>query len=75
MAYIAGNYDPANPPADDGSATAKPAEEIHFNPDEIQNKQDGMGQAEHDDDVADMLNAMGDGEVPAVERSSIDIGA
>lgn len=73
MAYIAGNYDPANPPADDGSATAKTAEEIHFNPDEIQNKQDGMGQAEHDD-MEDMLNAMGGDEVPEVERSSIDIG-
>lgn len=70
MAYIAGNYDPANPPADSGSAP-RPVEDLDFNPDEMK-QGDQMGQADADD-MADMLDAMG-GNIPAVERSSIAIG-
>ena len=38
MAYIAGNYDPANPPSDTGAgAPPRQSEDIEFNPDEIKN--------------------------------------
>ena len=70
MAYLKGDYDPANPPSDAGGPTpAQPAEDLQFKAgDEITGD---MSKADVDD-MAGMIDAIG-GDIPAVERSSIAI--
>ena len=59
MAFIAGKYDPANPPADTGAAASempRESEDLNFNPNDVHTG-DGMGK--DDDDMADILDAIG----------------
>jgi len=57
IAFIKGNYDPANPPSDSGAAaTAPPIDDLTFNPSDAMGG--NMGQNEQDD-LAGMIDAIG----------------
>ena len=72
IAYIKGNYDPANPPTDGGEAAApRQSEDIEFNPAEAKSSMETLVQADQDD-MENMLNEMGG--MPAVGRSSMSLG-
>ena len=75
MAYLSGNYDPANPPSDSGAPSTAipppaPADDLQFNPADQMAGGD-MAQADRDD-LGGLLDAI-DGAGPAAERSSMAI--
>lgn len=72
MAYLKGNYDPANPPSSGGPSAEPPrqSEDLNFSPDAMIT--DAQGDM---DDMQNMLDAIGGDDQPAVERSSIHIDA
>ena len=64
MAFLKGEYDPANPPGEDGG------DDLNFKPGDAL-AGDQLAQADVDD-MAGMIDAIG-GDIPAVERSSITL--
>jgi len=66
MAYLKGNYDPANPPAADGSQSMAPPDDLNFNPSDAV---DGMHFSEVDD-MAGMIDLLGGDDQPPIARSS-----
>ena len=72
MAYLKGNYDPANPPSGGGASAEPPrqSEDLNFSPDAMIT--DAPGDM---DDMQNMIDAIGGDDQPAVERSSIHMDA
>ena len=68
MAFLKGEYDPANPPTDNGDA---PGDDLQFKSTDVEGA-DQLAQADVDD-MAGMIDAIGGDEIPEVERSSIVI--
>ena len=73
MAYLKGNYDPANPPSDTGAMEAPPhqSQDLAFSPADVKNDEMDKGDV---DDMSAMIGAIGGEDQPAIERSSIDLG-
>ena len=67
MAYLAGNYDPANPPSDTGPMEApRQSEDLAFSPGDVKNDEMDKGDM---DDMSAMIGAIGGEDQPAIERS------